>query len=171
MQFIQCMHQHVNAHSSMHSCWFPSMPGWIIRIFGPCYRSVKLGWLPVWPACVQHHIHEHESLLVMVAQLSLAISKQVRNQLAKVVPNDSSRWDEINEYLKLSQLFLTKKLWIFRPQFFLFASGGKFHFHSEINARTEYALLIALQQYTKSCACIDLCRCPPGVIGTLISYY
>ena len=71
----------------------------------------------------------HESLLVMVAQLSLAISKQVRNQLAKVVPNDSSRRDEINEYLKLRQLFLTKKLWIFRPPFFLIASGGNFHFH------------------------------------------
>ena len=32
MHMIQCMRQHMNAHSSMHVCRFQSMPGWIIRV-------------------------------------------------------------------------------------------------------------------------------------------
>ena len=46
------------------------------------------------------------------------ISKQVKKSPEKVVPNDSSRRDEINEYLKVSQFIQTKKLCTFGPNIF-----------------------------------------------------
>ena len=53
----------MNAYSSVHICWFPSMPGWILRISRSPDRPVKL-WCPsVWRVRVQTDIHVHFSTL------------------------------------------------------------------------------------------------------------
>ena len=42
VHFVHCIHQHINAHGSMHVRRCPSMAGWIIRISSTCNRRVQL---------------------------------------------------------------------------------------------------------------------------------